>query len=180
LGTGVYTDRRKIVWKKVRGFKASFALLVATALGAGLFPIAPGTMGTLIALPLAYATRDWSWPIRVMLWVALTALGTWSAKVFDETMGTNDNQNIVIDEVIGLGITAWTAGNDLKTWIAAFFFFRVFDILKPPPVRGVDQWSKKQASPWWGGFGVIADDMIAGFEGLGVILLLQWMHILPR
>jgi phosphatidylglycerophosphatase A len=153
-------------------------LLIATALGSGLLPVAPGTMGTLAAIPLAYATRHWDWTFRVCLWGGLTLLGTWAAKVFDQTMETSDNQNIVIDEVIGLGITAWTAGDDPKTWVAAFIFFRVFDILKPPPVRGVDSWSKKQSSPWWGGFGVIADDMIAGFEGLGVILLLQWLRVL--
>jgi phosphatidylglycerophosphatase A len=176
--SGVYVARRRIDWSQVKSLKSFAALIVATALGAGLFPVAPGTMGTIMALPLAYATRHWDWPIRVVLWSLLTLIGTWSAKVFDQLMQTNDNQNIVIDEVIGLGITAWTAGDDPKNWIAAFVLFRIFDVLKPPPVRGVDRWSKNQASPWWGGFGVIADDMIAGFEALGVMLLLQFLRVL--
>lgn len=179
LTTGIYTARRKIVWKNVKGFEPILSLLIATALGAGLFPVAPGTMGTLVALPLAFLTREWSWPLRIVLWGSLTILGTWAAKVFDQTMGTNDNQNIVIDEVIGLGITAWTAGSDPKTWVAAFFLFRFFDVLKPPPVRQIDRWSKKQSSAWWGGFGVIADDIVAGFQGLAVILILQRFSILP-
>ena len=100
-------------------------------------------------------------------------------------MGTGDNQNIVIDEVIGLGITAWTSGHEWKTLLAAFFAFRFFDVLKPFPVRLVDRWSKKKAeekgsalAPWWGGFGVIADDILAGFQGLVVILIFQHFDLL--
>lgn len=175
---GIYSGRRKIIWKNVRGFQPIFATLVATALGAGLFPFGPGTMGTLVSVPLAYVSQDWSIWGRLALWLGLTALGSWAAMVFDRTMKTGDNQNIVIDEVIGLGITAWTAGTDLKTWIAAFVAFRFFDILKPPPVRQIDAWSKKQNSPLWGGFGVIADDIVAGFQGLAVILVLQYCGVL--
>ena len=173
-----YSARRQILWHKVKGLHSVSALLGATALGAGLFPVAPGTMGTLVAMPLAYFTADWDWFLKVFLWSGLTLVGTWSAKVFDELMETSDNQNIVIDEVVGLGITSWTAGHDPKTWIAAFVLFRFFDVLKPPPVRQIDLWSKNQPSPWWKGFGVIADDIVAGFQGLGVILLLQWLGLL--
>ena len=176
LGPG--SGRRRIIWERVKGVKAVSAFTVATALGAGLFPVAPGTMGTLFAVPLAYATRDWFWPERVALWLGLTLLGTWAAKEFDEMMQTHDNQNIVIDEVVGLGITAWTAGSDPKNWIAAFVLFRFFDMIKPPPVREVDAWSKKQPSPWLGGFGVIADDIVAAFQALGVMLALQALKIL--
>ena len=56
--------------------------------------------------------------------------------------------------------------------------FRIFDMIKPPPVRQVDTWSKKQSSPWWGGFGVIADDIVAAIQALSIILLLQWLKIL--
>lgn len=178
-GTPIYSARRKIDWKRVRGFKPVLALTVATAAGAGLFPIAPGTMGSLAAMPLAYFTHDWDGLSRVLLWFGLVVVGTWSARVFDETMGTSDNQNIVIDEVVGLGISSWTAGAQPKTWIAAFLLFRFFDVLKPPPVRQVDEWSKKSNSPLLRGFGVIADDIVAGFQALAIILLLQVCGILP-
>ena len=175
-----------MVWENVRGPRAVFATVVATALGAGLIPLAPGTWGTIIALPLAYVSVDWSWPLRLLLWLAIFLVGTWSATTFDEIMATGDNQHIVIDEVLGLGITAWTAGHDLKSWIAAFVLFRVFDILKPPPIRQIDTWSKKMAksgakgplSRHWGGFGVMADDVLAGFEALAVIAVLQGFKIL--
>jgi phosphatidylglycerophosphatase A len=174
LAISIYTARRKIVWGKIRGFGPVASLGVATALGAGLFPVAPGTMGTLIGVPLAYWSTDWPVWGRVLLWAGLVAIGTWSATTFDQLMGTKDNQNIVIDEVIGLGIASWTAGRDFKSWVAAFLLFRVFDIIKIPPVRQLDAWSKKKSNPTWGGFGVIADDMAAGLQALACLVLLQW------
>jgi phosphatidylglycerophosphatase A len=173
----IYSGRRKIRWKSVCDIRSISAFIIATACGAGLAPGAPGTMGTLIAMPLAYAARNWYFFPRFGLWLGLTALGTWAAKVFDQTMDSHDNQNIVIDEVVGLGITSWTAGDDYRVWIAAFLLFRFFDVLKPPPVRQIDSWSKKQSSPIWGGFGVMADDIVAGFQGLAVILVLQYLHV---
>jgi len=182
--SGGFAGRKsRVIWKQIHGIRSSLALLIATALGAGLSPVAPGTMGTLMALPVAYFTRHLPWGYRLAFWGVLTGIGTWAAKVFDELMETNDNPCIVIDEVIGLGITSWTAGDDFKTWIAAFILFRFFDILKPPPVRQVDLWSKSKsvgfASAWRAGFGVIADDMIAGLQGLGLIILLQALKFLP-
>jgi phosphatidylglycerophosphatase A len=183
----------RVVWENVRGLRAVAATVIATALGAGLIPLAPGTWGTIIALPLAYVSVDWPWAARVALWLFLLIIGIWSATTFDEVMGTGDNQSIVIDEVVGLGITAWTAGHDLRSWIAAFVLFRFFDIVKPPPIRQIDLWSKRKAEEagknrnsvgrsllerHWGGFGVMADDVLAGFEALAVIAVLQWLGIL--
>jgi phosphatidylglycerophosphatase A len=111
--------------------------------------------------------------------MGLALVGTWACKVFDETMQTGDNQNLVIDEVVGLGITAWVAGPDWKWLAAAFFLFRFFDIVKPPPVRQVDAWSKNRTlsnTPlryWYSGFGVMADDIIAGFQGLICMVVLR-------
>ncbi len=174
----IYSGRRKINWRSIKSARSCIALGVSTALGAGLFPVAPGTMGTLVGIPVAFFSQEWPWLFRFSFWIALFLLGSWSAKVFDETMQTQDNQNIVIDEVIGLGVSAWTAGSHFKTWVAAFCLFRFFDVLKPPPVRQIDQWSKKQESLYWGGMGVMADDLIAGFQALGLILCFQWLGIL--
>jgi phosphatidylglycerophosphatase A len=175
----LYTQRRTIHWNRLTGIKSISSLLVATSLGAGLFPVAPGTMGALFGIPLVYWTLDWSHTAKLLFWLGITAVGTWAAAVFDQVMGTQDNQNIVIDEVIGMGITAWTVTADYRSWIVAFFLFRFFDIVKLPPVRQIDQWSKKRSHPYWGGFGVIADDIVAGIQGLIIILVLQYMAILP-
>ena len=178
--------RRIIHWERVKGPRAVSAVTIGTAFGAGLFPIAPGTMGTLAAVPLVYATNHSDLVFRVVLWTVILAAGIWASKVFDELMGSKDNQNIVIDEVVGLGITAWTAGTHASTLVAAFLLFRFFDVLKPPPVRQVDNWSRKKATGpknkytyWWSGFGVMMDDVLAGFQGLAVILILQHFNLLP-
>ena len=103
------SEKRPLNWKLVRGPKIITALFIATAGGAGLLPKAPGTFGAIVGLPIAYFTRDWPVAARVGLWAGVLAVGTWSAEVFDRTMQSTDNQNIVIDEVLGMGITAWTA-----------------------------------------------------------------------
>lgn len=164
--------------KKVRDIKSIFAASIATAAGAGLSPVAPGTMGSLVGIPLAYWTQDGSALLRVLVWVGIFGSGVWSARVFDQKMGTQDNQAIVIDEVVGMAIAAWTAGTEWKTWCFAFVAFRVFDILKPPPIRIVDRWSKKQKSPAWGGWGVMLDDVIAGVEALVIVILFQKLGFL--
>lgn len=171
-------------WEQISGVRGFLAVFIGTAGGAGFFPLAPGTMGTLVAVPLAFYTASWDWSFRLALWVGLTLIGTWSAKVFDETMGTSDNQHIVIDEVVGYGITSWTCGTGAVPLLVAFVLFRAFDIIKPPPVRQLDRWSKIKASSkseigrWWGGFGVIGDDIVAGFQALLVIIALQHFGIL--
>lgn len=178
-------SRKIIRWENVKGVRATACVAVATALGAGLTPIAPGTMGSLMALPFAYLGAELPWTVRAAVWLLVFVVGVWSAKVFDEIMGSSDNQSIVIDEVLGLWLTAATAGRDPKTLLAAFVLFRFFDIVKPPPVRQLDRWSKRKASDrknplsaWYGGFGVIADDVVAGIQGLIIILVLQHYGIL--
>ena len=175
------SPKRAFHWDRVKGLRAKSAIVIATSLGAGLAPEAPGTMGTLVGIPIAYFTNDWETTPRVLLWGGLFAIGTWSAKVFDEIMQTGDNQNIVIDETVGLGITAWTAGTHPWTLFSAFVLFRAFDIIKPPPVRQLDAWSKhaNKKSAWFGGFGVMADDGLAALQALIVILVLQHFQILP-
>jgi phosphatidylglycerophosphatase A len=177
LSSESYFLKNQKLFSKIKDTKTALAFTIATSLGAGLFPIAPGTMGSLFGIPLAYFLRDLPVEGRILIGLFLIAIGTWAAKIFDQTMETSDNQNIVIDEVIGMGISSWTAGNNPKTWVAAFLLFRFFDVLKPFPVRQIDRWSKNQSSAWWKGFGVIADDIGAGFQALAVIYLLQyWLN----
>jgi phosphatidylglycerophosphatase A len=180
--------RNIIYWDRIKSPRDALAMAIATSLGAGLFPWGPGTMGTLFGLPLAYFTREWELAPRLGLWLFLTVIGTWSAKAFDELMQTGDNQCIVIDEVVGVGITSWSLSHvsSAPLWIAAFVLFRFFDILKIFPVRVVDQWSHKKSKEqnklahWWGGFGVMADDILAGFQGLVIMLVIQHFNIFPN
>lgn len=165
-------DLKRIDWEKVRTPSDWAAILSGTALGSGLLPVAPGTWGTLAAMPLAYWANTWDWPTRALLWIALLALGTWAGKRFYDLFGIADNQSVVMDEVVGYGITAFACGQDPRSLVVAFFLFRAFDILKLFPARAVDRWSKNSANPWIIGFGVMGDDVVAGFQGLIMMLVL--------
>lgn len=169
---------------KINSFRSQCAFWIATAGGAGLVPRAPGTAGSVVGIPILLFTTDWNLSSRLVFLAGLTLLGIWAAQVFDSGSGTQDNQKIVIDEVIGMYITGWTCPH---TWISiaiAFALFRFFDVTKLPPVRQVDRWSKKPSHAgsfvgrWKNGIGVVADDVLAGFQGLIVMLVLQHWGIL--
>lgn len=145
----------------------ALAKLVATALGAGYSPHAPGTCGTAVAVPLAWALASlpvWQFSLFAVL---VTLLGVACAARADRAWGTEDNQRIVIDEVAGYLVTVIPV--DRSSWAplaVGFVIFRALDILKPPPVRWLDE-----NLP--GGWGVIMDDVAAGVMGAGAMLLLD-------
>jgi len=177
----IKNSRRQILWDQVRAStRGKIALVGATFFGAGLLPKAPGTWGSLLALPLwwAVAPLDIAW--KAAIWLGLAAWGVWSSKVFDELNQTQDNQNIVMDEATGVGIAAITAGQNWELLLCAFLLFRIFDIVKPWPVRSVDRWSHASGSPWSGALGVMADDWVAGLQALALIILAQNYGWLPH
>jgi phosphatidylglycerophosphatase A len=168
--------RRMIRWDRIEGAQQWAVVAVATGLGSGLLPRAPGTCGTVVGLLAALVVNPWGPGGRFLFWAALTGVGVWAAGKFDQLMGSRDNQNIVIDEVVGFGIAAFTAGRDPGCLAVAFVLFRAFDILKPGPVRLLDAWSKKRRDGT--GLGVMLDDVAAGFLALACVVLLQRIGIL--
>jgi phosphatidylglycerophosphatase A len=147
--------------------------LIATSLGAGLLPLAPGTMGTLTAIPLAWGVAKlppiWFWVATIIV----SAIGTWAASAFQRANGTDDDQRIVIDEVAGYLVTLLVVPKNGATLILAFFLFRLFDIWKPFPVRLIDR-------KVGGGFGVMADDLAAGVYGAIVLWILVATGLVAR
>jgi phosphatidylglycerophosphatase A len=145
----------------------ALAKLIATALGAGYSPIAPGTCGTAVAVPLAWALASLSmWQFAIVA-VLVTMIGIACAHRADLAWGSHDNQRIVIDEVAGYLITV--APVDRHSWAplaVGFLMFRIFDIVKPPPVRWLDEHLP-------GGWGVVLDDVAAGVMGAITMLLLD-------
>jgi len=140
---------------------------IATALGAGYSPIAPGTCGTLVTLPLAWALSGVALWVYLLVVVGVTAVGIWAAGRADQAWGTEDSGRIVIDEVAGYLVTMTLVARD--HWVplvVGFVVFRVLDIAKPPPIRWLDQ-----NLP--GGFGVVMDDVAAGVMGLGIMVALD-------
>jgi phosphatidylglycerophosphatase A len=140
---------------------------IALGFGAGLVPFAPGTAGTLVALPLAWALDAYAgtagWLIAI---VAVTAAGVWSARVTTRDLGVADHGSIVIDEIAAFLLVLFFAGPSPLRQAIAFVLFRLFDIVKPPPIRQVDRAMS-------GAVGVMADDFIAAGYTLLVLAIGQ-------
>jgi phosphatidylglycerophosphatase A len=114
-------------------------------------------------MPLAWATADLATWAFALLIAAVTVAGIWAADVADEVWGTHDSGRIVIDEVAGYWVTvAVFDRGDWATLLIGFALFRAFDILKPPPIRWLDQ-----NLP--GGVGVMLDDVAAGVLGAAAL-----------
>jgi phosphatidylglycerophosphatase A len=140
------------------------ACLLATWFGCGKSPQAPGTVGSLAALlpviaMITYDVAEWRWVV-IALVAVFTLPGIWAAGVHAQRLGRKDPGDVVVDEVLGQWVTIAFATH--LTWggvAIAFVLFRLFDIVKPPPVR--------QAEALPGGLGIVADDLAAGvFAGL--------------
>lgn len=132
------------------------ARLVATWFGCGRSPVAPGTVGTLGALPLHLALRALGPVPYAAAVLAVTAAGTWAAQREAERLGSEDPQSVVVDEVAGVLLALLIArGTGLKGELAAVALFRLFDIWKPGPVDRVQHLEPE-------GVGIMADDLLAG------------------
>lgn len=135
---------------------------IALGFGAGLSPVAPGTVGTLVAIPLAMllrrATGDAGYIVAVVL---LTLIGIWAAARTSRSLGVDDHGGIVIDEIAAFVALLFFVGDEIWRIAFAFALFRAFDIVKPPPIRWVDAHIK-------GGVGVMADDVVAAAFALVV------------
>ncbi|MBF0341857.1 MAG: phosphatidylglycerophosphatase A [Magnetococcales bacterium] len=140
------------------------ALILATFFRAGHLPKAPGTWGTVAAIPLALFSQ-WSGPVAAwILLLVICVVGTWSADVACRVLQKPDPQEVVIDEVAGFLLTMIDAPLGWG-WVAGgFLLFRLFDIWKPWPVNRLEQLP--------GGWGVMADDLAAGvYAGLCLLLI---------
>jgi len=150
------------------GFLVSHpAHFIALGFGAGLAPRMPGTFGTLVALPIAWALRayagDGGWLLTI---TALALVGAWAAQVTGRHLGAPDHGCIVIDEIAAFVLVLLFAGGDALRDAIAFGVFRFFDIVKPPPIRQVDAALKN-------GAGVMADDFLAAGYTL-LVLAVGW------
>lgn len=146
---------KNIVLRSPSGF-------LAFGFASGLSPFAPGTMGTLVAIPFIFVLKSLGEPV---FWIALTLsflLGVWLCERVSRKLGVHDHGGIVWDEMVGYWLSAAFIPLQWSWLLAAFVLFRFFDILKPWPIRQLD----RKIS---GGFGIMIDDVVAA---LFVILIL--------
>lgn len=150
--------------------------LLAFGLGSGLAPKAPGTFGTLAALPIWwFCLAHLNTELYALVLLISFVIGVAICQITSHDMGVHDHGGIVFDEWVGVWITLlWLPqGNglwpDLAWLTAGFIAFRFFDIIKPWPIRWLDQ---KVA----GGFGIMIDDVLAGVFALAIIqLAFYWL-----
>lgn len=140
------------------------AKVIATVGGAGYSPFAPGTCGTLVAVPLAWLLADTTWWGFITIVALVTVIGIWAAQVADAAWQSHDSGRIVVDEVAGyLATVALVDRGDPWVLAVGFVLFRALDIVKPPPIRWIDE-----RLP--GGYGVVLDDVAAGVIGAAIMV----------
>jgi len=131
------------------------AIFLATGFYIGKIPFAPGSFGSLIGLPLSFALAGFLPIPAILCTLLLILLAIYIADVAEKILKQNDPGCIVIDEIAGMVVTLLCLPFNLITVVIGFIIFRIFDILKPFPIRNLDK-----RIP--GGLGVVADDVAAG------------------
>jgi phosphatidylglycerophosphatase A len=151
--------------------KERLARVIATWFGAGYVPKAPGTAGSVAAIPLYLLVAHLGAWYHFGTTVVVTAVGVWASGVVERQLGTKDPQIIVVDEVAGMLVGLLAAGSpSLATIGVAFVAFRLFDSLKPWPIRYLERLP--------GGAGVMFDDVGAGILTAFVVLFLRFVGVL--
>ncbi len=130
------------------------ACFLAFGFGAGLAPVAPGTFGTLVAIPIYLAASTLPLPAYLGLTVALFAAGIWICAECEQVLQVQDHSGIVWDEIVGFLVTMIAVPASLHSILAGFLLFRLFDVWKPWPVRYFDR-------SVHGGLGIMLDDLLA-------------------
>lgn len=146
----------------------TLARLIATVGYCGTVPVAPGTVGSAAGIVLLILVRSsGSASLEALVLGVLAAVGVWAASAVERDCGQTDPPSVVIDEVAGMLVTllwlpvGWVGG------LAGFLAFRIFDIVKPWPARAAERLP--------GGWGVMADDLVAGAYAALAVRALAWM-----
>ncbi|HID30462.1 MAG TPA: phosphatidylglycerophosphatase A [Desulfobacterales bacterium] len=138
-----------------RSVKKQCVVLLATGFYAGYAPVASGTFGTLVAIPLCYLLSRVNPVYGILMLVLFTGLAVWMSGEGEKMFKKKDSGLIVIDEMAGLLVTLFLIPWSVKTVVIGFFLFRLMDIVKPFPIRRLE-------TTLPGGWGVVGDDILAG------------------
>jgi len=147
--------------------KKNIAEIIATIFYAGYFPVASGTLGSLIGMAIYYPIKD-NIPLYLFVTIIMFVLGVMSSDVYEKHAKKKDPHEVIIDEVAGVFLVYLFIPFSVKIFVIGFFVYRFFDIIKPPPIR------RLEALP--GGLGIMTDDTMAGIYTniiLRILLLLK-------
>jgi len=140
--------------------------LLAFGFGSGLSPFAPGTMGTLVAIPFIFALKSLGTPGFWIVLLLAFLLGIWLCDRVSRKLGVHDHGGIVWDEMVGYWLSMAFVPLQWQWLLAAFALFRFFDIVKPWPIRQLD----RKVS---GGFGIMIDDIVAALFTIIILAVLR-------
>jgi phosphatidylglycerophosphatase A len=143
---------------------------LAFGFGSGLSPVAPGTAGTLAAIPLYYLMVQTGPLVYAMLVLLAAVVGCWICGTASRQLGVHDHGGIVWDEFVGYWITMWLLPPDWIWVLAGFLVFRVYDVVKPWPVGWLDRRVE-------GGLGIMADDILAGIMACLTLHAARWLGL---
>ena len=149
-------------------FKYQWVKIVVTGFGVGLSPKMPGTMGTLLAIPLWYLLLHLGDSFYVLFTLVLTVLAIVLSDMYEKRTKSHDPGHVVIDEVVGFLITMTLLPYSLTSLLLGFALFRLLDIWKPWPISYLNDKVK-------GGFGVVVDDVAAGLAA-NIILQIYFSY----
>jgi phosphatidylglycerophosphatase A len=146
-------------------------VLIAVGFGSGLAPKAPGTAGTLVAIPLYLVMQPLPLISYLLITTCLFIAGIWICTYAAEKFGVHDHPAIVFDEIVGYLITMIAVPGGWAAMTVGFVLFRLFDAIKPWPVS----WFDRNVN---GGLGIMLDDVVAGVLALAVIQGLVYFQVL--
>lgn len=141
--------------------------LLSFGFGSGLSPFAPGTMGTIIAIPIFLAMSQLPLALYILIVAIIFSIGCWTSAKTAKALNVHDHPGIVIDEIVGYLITMILVPVTWYWVILGFVLFRLFDIWKPWPISIVDKQVK-------GGFGIMIDDVLAALYSLLSLHIVIW------
>ena len=136
--------------------------------GSGLAKKAPGTLGTLMGLPLFWLIANYSFPTQLAVITALFVIGIYFCSATGKAIGVADHGGIVWDEIVAIMLVLTFTPMQWQWWLAAFLLFRLFDIWKPYPIRQCDARLKN-------GFGVMFDDLLAAVYAIISLKIILWI-----
>ncbi|MCK4487753.1 MAG: phosphatidylglycerophosphatase A [Desulfobacterales bacterium] len=139
----------------MRRIREKCVVLMATGCYAGYAPVAPGTFGTLVAIPLCYLLSRLGLVHGILFLGLFTGFAVWMSGEAEKVFKKKDSSLIVIDEIAGLLVTLFLIPWNVKSVVIGFFLFRLMDIAKPFPIRRLE-------TKLPGGWGVVGDDILAG------------------
>ena len=155
------------------------ALVIATGFGVGYCPIAPGTVGSFVGILLIFLLSRWQLLgeqrvfVNWLVVAVISAVGIWAGSRAEAVLGKRDPPQVVIDEIVGQLLTFGLIFRNprLTLLLLGFLFFRFFDIAKPFPIRSLERVPL--------GFGIVLDDLAAGFYASLLLVLIDrfWLSL---